>query len=213
MKAIHLLAVAASTGNLSNPRGGVTLEILDDLAAALARIFHLSCHVSDDPLPASFALDSARGQYLSTSILQRMESLSPDPEVALLGVTSLDLYVPILTFVFGEAQLNGRCALVSSCRLQEEFYGLPPNSLLHQNRLKKEAIHELGHTLGLKHCFDWRCVMASSHSVERIDLKEGEFCPACLDKLGLSPPDSSDAWPAQADHTTSGGPRSRSLKA
>jgi len=191
MKAIHLLAVAASTGTPSTPRGEITLELLDDLAAELARNFHVSCHVCEDRLLAGFAFDSARGQYHSTSILQRLESLSLDPGVTLLGVTSLDLYIPVLTFVFGEAQLSGRCALVSTCRLHEEFYGLPPNNLLLQNRLKKEAIHELGHTLGLKHCFDWPCVMTSSHNIERIDLKDPEFCPACLAKLHLAPTDSS----------------------
>jgi archaemetzincin len=201
MKAIHLLAVASSTGALSSPRGDVTLELLGDLAAELARIFHVSCHVNEDRFPANFAFDSARGQYHSTGILQRMESLSLDQEVALLGVTSLDLYVPVLTFVFGEAQLSGRCALVSTCRLHEEFYGLPPNKLFLQDRLKKEAIHELGHTLGLKHCFDWPCVMTSSHNIELIDLKDPEFCPACLDKLRLSPPDPSRQWTTGAPVT------------
>ena len=191
MKSIRLLAAAASTGTFGNPRDDLTLEFLDDLAAELARTFHVSCHVCEDRLLAGFAFDSARGQYHSTSILQRLESLSLDPGVTLLGVTSLDLYIPVLTFVFGEAQLSGRCALVSTCRLHEEFYGLPPNNLLLQNRLKKEAIHELGHTLGLKHCFDWPCVMTSSHNIERIDLKDPEFCPACLAKLHLAPPDSS----------------------
>ncbi len=195
MKAIHLLAVAASEGTLSKPCEEVTLAILDDLAAELARIFHVSCHVREDRLVAEFAFDSVRGQYHSTSILQRMQSLAPDPEVTQLGVTSLDLYIPVLTFVFGEAQLSGRCALVSSCRLQEEFYGLPPNRILLQQRLAKEAIHEMGHTIGLKHCFDWRCVMASSHSVERIDLKGGQFCAACLEKVGLDSADFSMAAP------------------
>jgi archaemetzincin len=201
MRALHLLAVAASTGTPSNPRGDVTLEILDDLAAELARVFHVSCHVNGARLLANFAFDSARGQYHSTAILQRMQSLSPDPEIVLLGVTSLDLYVPVLTFVFGEAQLSGRCALVSTCRLHEEFYGLPPNNPLLHNRLKKEAIHELGHTLGLKHCFDWPCVMTSSHNIERIDLKDPEFCPACLNKLHLSPPAPSPQWTAGAPVT------------
>jgi archaemetzincin len=196
MKAIHLLAVAASTGTPSSPGGNITLEVLDDLAAELARTFHVSCHVREGCLPANFALDAARGQYHSTSILQHMDTLAPAPDVTLLGVTSLDLYIPILTFVFGEAQLSGRCALVSTCRLHDEFYGLPPNDLLLKSRLKKEAIHELGHTLGLKHCFDWPCVMTSSHNIERIDLKDSEFCPVCLNKLHLAPPDSSRLWVA-----------------
>lgn len=201
MKSIHLLAVAASTGTLSNPGGSITLELLDGLAAELARVFHVSCHVRESRLAADFAFDTARGQYHSTTILQRLESLASDPEVALLGITSLDLYIPVLTFVFGEAQLSGRCALVSTCRLHDEFYGLPPNDLMLQNRLKKEAIHELGHTLGLKHCFDWPCVMTSSHNIERIDLKESQFCSVCLNKLHLAPPDSSRMWVAPEPST------------
>jgi archaemetzincin len=87
--------------------------------------------------------------------------------------------VPVLTFVFGEAQLDGNCAVVSMARLKEEFYGLPPREDLLHDRLVKEAAHELGHTFGLRHCGDWRCVMASSHAVERLDIKGAEFCKSC----------------------------------
>ena len=85
----------------------------------------------------------------------------------------------MLTFVFGEAQLDGNCAVVSTARLHEEFYGLPPRADLLRERLVKEAAHELGHTFGLRHCADWRCVMTSSHAVERLDVKDAEFCAAC----------------------------------
>ena len=102
-----------------------------------------------------------------------------DPDARVLGVTACDLYVPVLTFVFGEAQLDGNCAVVSLARLQEEFYGMPPRDDLLRERLVKEAAHELGHTFGLRHCADWRCVMASSHAVERLDVKGAEFCGAC----------------------------------
>jgi archaemetzincin len=95
-------------------------------------------------------------------------------------VTCLDLYLPILTFVFGEAQLEGACAVVSAHRLRQETYGLPPDQMLLRERLLKEAVHELGHTFGLTHCADRSCVMASPHSVEWIDLKTAEFCPSCL---------------------------------
>jgi len=89
------------------------------------------------------------------------------------------LFVPVLTFVFGEAQLAGNCAVVSLHRLREEVYGMPPNPALLAERLFKEAVHELGHTYGLRHCDDWRCVMTSSHSVEWLDVKTAELCPAC----------------------------------
>jgi archaemetzincin len=85
----------------------------------------------------------------------------------------------VLTFVFGEAQVDGNCALVSTARLAEEFYGMPAREDLLRERLIKEAAHELGHTFGLRHCADWRCVMASSHAVERLDVKGAEFCRAC----------------------------------
>ncbi|MBI3470125.1 MAG: hypothetical protein HY013_02060, partial [Candidatus Solibacter usitatus] len=74
-----------------------------------------------------------------------------------------------LTFVFGEAQLEGRCALVSFHRLREEFYGLPARPDLLGERLLKEAVHEVGHTFGLRHCGRWSCVMALTHAVERLD--------------------------------------------
>lgn len=159
---------------------GIALEFLDSLAAALARVFGVSCHVWEQPLDVSSAFDANRGQYYSTAILQQLVPLAPAGDgVRLLGVTELDLFVPVLTFVFGEAQLDGRCALVSVHRLHEEFYGLPADAARFEERAVKEAVHELGHTFGLRHCSDWRCVMASTHAVERLDLKAADFCPAC----------------------------------
>jgi archaemetzincin len=97
----------------------------------------------------------------------------------LLGLTAVDLYIPILTFVFGEAQMGGPCALASAYRLRQEAYGMASDPEILRERVLKEAIHELGHTLELTHCEDYRCAMASSHSVERIDLKEGNLCGLC----------------------------------
>lgn len=97
----------------------------------------------------------------------------------MLGIGMVDMYIPILTFVFGEAQMGGPCAVVSAHRLRQEFYGLPTDSELFRQRLIKEAVHEVGHTLNLSHCDDYRCVMASSDAVEWIDLKESALCGAC----------------------------------
>ena len=179
MKAIHLVAVEAAPARDS----AVPAERLDGLAAGLARVFHVSCHLRPEPLAAGFAFDPARGQYHSTAILQRLDTLAAGEDIRLLGVTALDLYVPVLTFVFGEAQLDGPCALVSLHRLREEFYGLPPADDLLRERLLKEALHELGHTFGLRHCDDWNCVMASTHAVERLDVKSAEFCPVCAARI------------------------------
>lgn len=156
----------------------VRADVLAELAGQLAPIFRMACQVRPERLDVAFARDPVRNQYYSTAILQAMQPLV-EPGARLLAVTSVDLYVPVLTFVFGEAQLDGNCAVVSTARLHEEFYGLPARSDLLRERLVKEASHELGHTFGLRHCADWRCVMASSHAVERLDVKEAEFCGTC----------------------------------
>jgi archaemetzincin len=161
------------------PVGAVPIALLDGLAAFLARALHLSCHVRTDRLDPSFAFDAGRNQYWSTAILKRLQPMA-NAGARLLAVTDLDLFVPILTFVFGEAQVGGPCALVSTHRLGDEYYGLPPDPQLLAERLAKESLHELGHTMGLRHCADWRCVMASTHAVERLDLKQAAFCARCL---------------------------------
>jgi archaemetzincin len=156
----------------------VAADVLGELAVELAPIFHTACQVRPERLDVAFARHRMRNQYYSTAILQAMQPLI-EPGARLLAVTSVDLYVPVLTFVFGEAQLSGVCAVVSLHRLREEFYGLPKRPELMRERLVKEAVHELGHTFGLRHCDDWRCVMTSSHGVERLDVKSAEFCFLC----------------------------------
>ena len=145
----------------------------------------MPCRVRPERLDAAFAHDPRRNQYYSTALLQAMQPLV-ERGARLLAVTSLDLYVPVLTFVFGEAQLSGSCAVVSLHRLREEFYGLPSRDDLLQDRLVKEAVHELGHTFGLRHCDDWRCVMTSSHGVERLDVKTADFCGECRRAVAAS---------------------------
>jgi archaemetzincin len=101
----------------------------------------------------------------------------------MLGVSMVDLYIPILTFVFGEAQLGGPCAVVSGYRLRQDFYGLAADLELLSDRLRKECVHEIGHTLELTHCDDYSCAMAPSHAVEWIDLKSSSLCPNCASRI------------------------------
>ena len=178
MKPIHLIPLGLSNGSGQGVSVSPGLNDLEHLAAALARTFRTPCRIRPETLDVSFSLDLRRQQYYSTAIIQRLERMA-DPDARVLGVTACDLYVPVLTFVFGEAQLDGNCAVVSTARLHEEFYGLPARAHLLRERLVKEASHELGHTFGLRHCADWRCVMTSSHAVERLDVKEAEFCAVC----------------------------------
>ena len=173
------------------PVGDVEVGALDRLSTLLARTFAASVRVGSRSVDAGFAYDPVRKQYYSTAILAKLAEAGTDPDNRVLGVTESDLFVPVLTFVFGEAQLRGCCAVVSRCRLSEEFYGLRENKPLAEERLAKESVHELGHTFGLAHCDDWRCVMASSHAVDRLDLKTADFCAQCRGAVLAG-------WPASA---------------
>lgn len=164
------------------PVGEVDPRLLDWLRQALFEKFRVPTEVLRPALDPAFALHPERQQFHSSEILGAMQSYINNDTWRLLGVSGGDLYIPILTFVFGEAQLAGAAAIVSYHRLTQEFYGLPPDLDLLANRLLTESVHELGHTLHLTHCDDFRCVMAPSHAVEYIDIKESGFCEDCLAK-------------------------------
>lgn len=131
------------------------------------------------PFNPQYAYDQVREQYHSSQLLLGLKNkCNPDGD-KILAIVPFDLFIPILTFVFGEAHLNGPCAVVSIFRLRPEFYGLPPAPGLVVERLIKECIHELGHTYGLRHCRTMGCVLNASTYVEEIDLKTHEFCEDC----------------------------------
>jgi archaemetzincin len=163
--------------------GPIEPALARELARGLEAEFQVPCELLPRVADPEFAFHPERQQYHSSEILAWMEGQLTPATWRLLAVTAADLYIPILTFVFGEARLDGKTALVSLHRLRQEFYGLPPDAELLQARLLREAVHELGHTFGLRHCDDWRCVMASSSSVEAIDLKEAALCPICRAKV------------------------------
>jgi archaemetzincin len=172
VKALSLLAI-----------GKVEPELLDYLRQALGETFGVPCSVQPSALDPEFAFHGERQQYHSSEILARMQGRVTPDSWRVLGVTGVDLYIPILTFVFGEAQMGGPCALLSLHRLRQEFYGLPEDYALLGDRALKEAVHELGHTLNLTHCDDYQCAMAPSHAVEWIDLKESNLCQPCQTRV------------------------------
>ena len=132
------------------------------------------------------SFDSSRRQYHSGHMLAMLLEACPDNGSHILGVASYDLFLPVLTFVFGQAQVGRRAALFSIFRLHNEFYGLPDIAFLLQERARKEALHELGHTFGLRHCFDNPCVMNSSTYVEEIDMKPSTYCHRCAEQIELN---------------------------
>lgn len=175
MKAIRVVACGAGEVQPSGP-------LLKAVAAALAREFRAVATIEGQSVDTAFAHHPERDQYHSTAIIERLSQLNGNADL-IMGVTEVDLYIPILTFVFGEAQLGGTIAIVSSHRLTQEFYGLPADPDLTTERLVKEAVHEAGHTTGLTHCDDYECVMAATHAVEYLDLKKATFCAECRARI------------------------------
>ncbi len=161
------------------PVGDFDRRLVERFRAPLDREFAGPCEVLNPPLDPEFAYHPERQQYHSTEILAALQARLTSETWRLLAFCDVDLYIPILTFVFGEAQIRGRCAVVSSYRLRQEFYGLAADPELLEQRILKEAVHELGHTFGLTHCDDYQCAMAASHAVEWIDLKNTSLCSHC----------------------------------
>ena len=135
------------------------------------------------PVPPD-SFDARRSQYYSTRILKEMLGEVPHDALKLLGVTDKDLCIPILTYVFGEAQVGGTAAVVSLARLRQEHYGLAPDKPLLLERLRKESLHELGHTFGLVHCPSRDCVMYLSNTVVDVDTRGRDFCDGCQTVVG-----------------------------
>ncbi|MEM2866200.1 MAG: archaemetzincin family Zn-dependent metalloprotease [Candidatus Hadarchaeales archaeon] len=126
------------------------------------------------------AYRKSRGQYEASSFLREVLKQC---EGRVLALTGVDLYAPGLNFVFGLAECPGRGALVSVCRLDPRFYRERGGGNLLQERLVKEAVHELGHTLGLGHCARRSCVMSFSNSILEVDAKGRAFCRECSGRL------------------------------
>lgn len=135
------------------------------------------------PSPAG-AFDHARGQWSAIEFMKDLVASRPPAATRILGLTSDDLFIPMLSFLFGQAQLNGPAALVSTARLRQEFYGLPTSRDLLLTRVRKETLHEMGHTLGLVHCQDRSCAMCLSTNLEQVDAKLDRFCRACAASAG-----------------------------
>jgi archaemetzincin len=172
MNLVHLL-----------PVGTIDLGLLEYLREVLPERLKVRCEILPFTLDPASTYHPERQQFHSSEVVELMQAMIRQNDWRFLAVADVDLYIPILKYVFGEAQIGGRCALVSTFRLHQEFYGLERNEDLLKDRLLKESVHELGHTLGLKHCEDYRCAMASSHAVEWIDLREGFLCEYCQQQV------------------------------
>lgn len=163
--------------------GYLELNSLDKISKAVSREFNHQVAFREDHTDLTVFYDPSRRQYNGNQLLKIIDEKARPESVKTIGLFNVDIYIPILTFIFGQAYLNGKSAIASRYRLRNEHYGLPADENLLLSRLIKEVIHELGHTFGLVHCHSPECVMRSSTYVEDIDQKGEELCLTCKEKV------------------------------
>ena len=165
------------------PLDNIADEMMERLKDRVGGIFHCPVEIKAGFSDLAQAYDPQRKQYLSSKLLASLGKSEGEERVV--GIVDVDLYVPRLNFVFGEADMVSGTAIISLCRLRQEYYGLAPDEALFQERATKEIVHELGHTFGLGHCPNNKCVMHFSNSLADTDLKEAHFCNKCRPKIIL----------------------------
>jgi archaemetzincin len=155
---------------------GADPTLLARVRRQLGEVFELAVHACEDPRRPPLTFDGRHGQQSSTRLLAWLTEHRPAGAYRVLGLTDMDLFIPVLTFVYGEAQLGGRVAVVSTARLADGAGGVP---LAPGSRLVKEAVHEMGHTFGLLHCDTAACAMRRSVNEAAIDAKRAQLCATC----------------------------------
>jgi len=161
------------------PLGDVAKEIMTELKNRICGVFNCPVEIKTGFSSLAHAYDREREQYLSSKLIASLNSSGRERDEKIVGITEVDLYAPGLKFVFGEASVASGVAIVSLCRLRQEYYGLSPEKTLFLERATKEIVHEVGHTFGLGHCPNTRCVMHFSNSLADTDLKGMGFCDKC----------------------------------
>ncbi|KPQ42306.1 MAG: Metalloprotease [Candidatus Methanoperedens nitroreducens] len=163
------------------PIGEIEKELLAHLAAELKKVYGYPCKVTSPIGVPEISYNADRRQYSAKVLVSRIMEQMPSDAKRLLGVIDSDLFVPGLNFIFGLAY--GNTAVIALTRLRPEYYGEEKNERLFKERALKEAIHELGHTFGLAHCPDIRCVMHFSNKLADTDIKGPSFCRVCSARL------------------------------
>ena len=166
--------------------GNFEKEFLNKIATGVKQEFLLPVSTEERHIDLSEFYDPMRRQYDANRILFEIDTITSPPHIKKIGLFSVDLFIPILTYIFGQATLKGSTGIATFHRLRNEHYGMKKDEQLLLDRFGKVIIHELGHTFGLVHCHIPDCVMRSSTYVEDIDQKSHNLCINCRSKIQTS---------------------------
>lgn len=159
---------------------------LQTIATDISSEFKYPILIEESHADLNEYFDPDRRQYDGNKLIKFLNTIPKPDTVKTIGLFRVDLFIPILTYIFGQAIFKGNTGIASNYRLKNEQYGLPRNDVLLLERFRKVIIHELGHTFGLMHCHDPGCVMRSSTYVEDIDQKNHNLCSKCREMLESS---------------------------
>lgn len=168
------------------PIGKIPENLLAELCGELEEIFKARYKISKPMQVSEGMFNFWRKQYDAEKIIETLKKNTKfiDESMPTLGVMEEDIFYNGLNFVFGVEDSKG-FSLISLARLRPEFYKQRANITLLTDRMIKEAVHEIGHHLGLEHCSHPFCVMCFSPSVEDVDKKQKYFCNGCKIKLAM----------------------------
>lgn len=161
------------------PLGWVEEDVLRVVADSLQGILRMPVDVwGAMPIPED-AFMRGRNQYNAMTIIRYLAENHSDSSLKVLGIMDKDICNPIITYVFGEAYMGGRAAVMSSARLSATPSGEPVSREQFLDRVVKVALHEIGHTFNIPHCHTGRCVMRASNNLVELDDKLNYMCDYC----------------------------------
>ena len=162
--------------------GEVPKEIMEKVIEDLKTTFRMVGDIGQEEAIPKAIFNQFRNQYQSNHVLDFLDEKFVG---RVLGITKNDMYTEGLNYVFGQAKMKGRSAVVSIARLDPTFWHQPQDKELLEQRTIKECIHEIGHVLGLGHCNNRGCVMNFSNTIGEVDKKTKYLCNTCKLQLGL----------------------------
>ena len=174
---MHAKSNTAKEKIIISPIGNLDSKLIELVAREVHRFFGYRTEINPILQDVDFAFDLNRKQHYSTPILKKLSGLAPPQAIKILAITRVDLFIPILTHVFGEAQLGGKACIISVHRLNEGLGAGVWESF--SQRVVKEAVHELGHAFNLRHCHNQTCLMHYCRSIKDVDQKSKELCRYC----------------------------------